>query len=211
MNIDIYTGTGEKKSTKTLKKEIFEVDVNEGLMHRAIVMRQANKRNPIAHTKTRAEVEISTKKLFRQKGTGRARRGAPSTNLLRGGGITHGPRKTQNFVINMTKKERRLALFSSLTVKAKGKDIFGLESFNEKEPKTKAFVELLGKLPKAQKYLFVISEKNPVLEKSMANIPNVHTILAPYLNPTDIFKSEKICFVDGALDTVEKTFLNSSK
>lgn len=211
MNIDVYTGKGEKKETQALKKEIFGVEVNEGLMHRAVVMRQANKRSPIAHTKTRAEIVMSTKKLFRQKGTGRARRGAPSTNLLRGGGVTHGPRNNRNFTINMTKKERRLALFSSLTTKANGKDVFGLVSFEEKEPKTKSFVSLLEKLPAAKKYLFVLAEKNPVLEKSIANIPNVETILASYLNPTDVLKAEKLCFVGTALETVEKTFLNSSK
>lgn len=211
MNIDIYTGKGEKKGTQALKKEIFGVEIHEGLVHRAVVMRQANARNPIAHTKTRAEIVMSTKKLFKQKGTGRARRGAPSTSLLRGGGVAHGPRNTRNFTVNMSKKERRLALFSCLTSKANEKDIFALESFLEKEPKTKAFVELLSKLPQAKKYLFVFGEKDPVLEKSIANVPNVETIFASYLNPTDVLKAEKLCFVSNALETVEKTFLNSSK
>lgn len=211
MNIDIYTSTGEKKGTQALNESMFSVNVNEGLMHRAVVMRQANARNPIAHTKTRAEVSMTTKKAFKQKGTGRARRGALSTGLLRGGGITHGPRSVQNFTINMPKKERRLALFSSLTVKAGESNIFGLESFVEKIPKTKAFVSLLEKLPKAKKYLFVLDGKDPVFEKSVSNIPNISVISAQYLNPTDILKAEKVCFVANALQAAENIFLSSKK
>ncbi len=211
MNIDIYTSTGEKKGTQSLPKALFEVNVNEGLMHRAVVMRLANARKPIAHTKTRAEVVMTTKKAFRQKGTGRARRGALSTNLLRGGGVTHGPRSIQSFAIDMSKKERRLALFSSLTVKANEKSIFGLEALGYEIPKTKSFSDLLKKLPEAKKYLFVIPKKDPIFEKSVSNIPNVSVLLAQYLNPLDVLKAEKICFVSDALQSAESIFLSSQK
>ncbi len=97
MKIDLYDINGKKVGDASVDATIFGAKVNEDLMHRAVVMRAANARRPIAHTLTRGEVSYSTKKLFRQKGTGRARRGARSTNLLRGGGVTHGPRNDRNF------------------------------------------------------------------------------------------------------------------
>lgn len=211
MKADLYDSTGSKKGSVDLNATIFGAKINEDLMHRAVVMRQANARNPIAHTLTRGEVNMTTAKAFRQKGTGRARRGAKSTSLLRGGGVTHGPRNTANFSKDMPKKERRLALFSSLSAKTKASDIFALESFESKEPKTKVFVDLLKKLPAAKKYLFVIPTKNDVLEKSASNIPNVKTILANYLNPYDVLNAEKICFVSESLKTLEDTFLTTDK
>jgi large subunit ribosomal protein L4 len=134
-----------------------------------------------------------------------------TTTLLRGGAASHGPRNIQNFSKAMPQKERRAALFSSLTVKANEKAIFSLEGFNSKAPKTKAFVSLLGKLPEAKKYLFVLPERDDVLRKSVSNIPNVKTILASYLNPLDALWAEKICFVADALQKAEDTFLTTDK
>lgn len=208
MKANLYTANGEKKGDVTLNATIFGAKVNPDLMHRAVVMRLANARNPIAHTLTRGEVAYSTRKMFRQKGTGNARRGARSTNILRGGGVTHGPRNTRNFSKMMPKKERRAALFSSLSARANNKDVVALEDFNAKTPKTKDFAALLAKLPEAKKYLFVLPEKNEALEKSCRNIPGVKTILASYLNPYDVLLADKVCFLKAALPKVEETFLN---
>lgn len=209
MKIDLYAANGDKKGSVDLNAKLFGAKVNPDLMHRAVVMRLANARNPIAHTKTRAEVACTTKKLFRQKGTGNARRGAKSTNLLRGGGVTHGPRNTVNYSKAMPKKERRAALFSSLSAKMIDKAILALEKFESKKPETKQFVSLMNKLPEAKKYLFVISEKNEVFEKSCRNIPNVKVILANYLNPYDVLLADKICFVADSLAKTEETFLET--
>lgn len=207
MKVDLYSVAGQKKGSLELKKELFGAKVNQDLMHRSVVMRLANRRNPIAHTLTRGEIAATTKKAFRQKGTGNARRGALSTNLLRGGGVTHGPRNTRNFTKMMPKKERRAALFSSLTVKANDKKIFGLEGFEEKAPKTKSFVDLLGKLPEGKKYLFVLPARDDVFERSAQNLQNVKTIHANYLNPYDVIHAEQLCFVGDSLGVVENTFL----
>lgn len=211
MKVDLYTSAGEKNGQVSVEKTVFGAKVNEDLMHRAVVMRLANARTPIAHTKTRAEIIGTTKKAFRQKGTGNARRGAMKTSLLRGGGVAHGPRNTANYSKAMPKKERRAALFSALTLRMNEKNIFALEGFAEKAPKTKAFAGLLGKLPEGKKYLFVVPEKNMVLEKSMANIPNAECILASYLNPYDVLNSDKVCFLKDALPVVENTFLSQKK
>jgi large subunit ribosomal protein L4 len=152
---------------------------------------------------------MTTKKAFRQKGTGNARRGALSTTLLRGGAASHGPRNDRNFSKDMPKKERRAALYSALSVRARGEDVFALEGFKEKSPKTSRFVELLGKLPEARKYLFVVSEKNEVFEKSSKNLPNVKIVLANYVNPYDLLWGDKICFMKEALTKLEDVFISA--
>lgn len=207
MKADLYTENGEKKGSVALNATIFEAKVNPDLMHRAVVLRLANARNPIAHTLTRGEVSYSTRKMFRQKGTGNARRGARSTNLLRGGGVTHGPRNTRNFSKMMPKKERRAALFSSLSARAKDGNIIALEKFSAKVPKTKDFISLFSKLPEGKKYLFVLSEKNEVFQKSCRNIPGIKVILANYINPYDVLLSDKVCFLKDAFPKIEETFL----
>lgn len=209
MKVDFYTAIGEVKGTVDLNELLFGAKINKDLMHRAVIMRLANAREPIAHTKTRGEIACSTRKIFRQKGTGNARRGARSTNLLRGGGVTHGPRNNVNYSKMMPKKERRAALFSSLTSKAEDKSVFGFEGCKGTAPKTRDFVSVLGKLPEAKKYLFILPEKNEVFEKSCRNIPGVKTILASYLNPYDVLLADKLYFVGDALAKTETTFLGT--
>lgn len=208
MKLDVYTDVGIKKGQVVVNTTAFDAKINDDLMHRAVVMRLANRRNPIAHTKTRGEVVGSTRKIFRQKGTGNARRGSRYTNILRGGGVTHGPRNDRNFSKAMPKKERRAALFSSLSLRASDGDAFVLDAYTAKEPKTKVFVDMLGKLPEAKKYLFVISAKNRIFQKSASNLPNVEVILANYLNPYDVLKAEKVCFLQDSLEVIESTFLS---
>lgn len=206
MKVDLYSATGTKNGSLDLSKDIFGAKINKDLMHRAVVMRLANARRPIAHTKTRGDVAYSTKKMFRQKGTGNARRGARSTNLLRGGGVTHGPSNASTFTKMMPKKERRAALFSSLSAKVEAKAIFGLEGFAAKAPKTKDFAALLGKLPTGKKYLFVLPAKDEVLVKSARNVPGVKVITAPYLNPYDVLQADQICLLKDAVPVIESTF-----
>lgn len=207
MKFDKYTATGEKKGSVAGVATLFAAKINPDLMHRAVLLRLANKRNAIAHTKTRGEIAATTKKAFRQKGTGNARRGALSTNLLRGGGVTHGPRNTRNFTKMMPKKERRAALFSALSVKAKDGDIIAFEGMKLEAPKTKEFMSLLAKLPEGKKYLFVLPERDEIFYKSSRNVPGVKTMLASYLNPYDVLHADKICFVGDALSVVEKNFV----
>ncbi len=208
MKIDLYAADGKKKGDVTVSGEMFDANINEDLMHRAVVMRLANKRNPIAHTKTRGEVSYSTRKIQKQKGTGNARRGSRSTNLLRGGGVTHGPTNKVNFTKMMPKKERRAALFSALTVKAKASEIFALELPKMDTPSTKKVVELLTKLPVDKKILFVLAAGTDAFAKSIRNLPQVKTVRANYLNPYELLIADKVCFLDASLPVIESTFLS---
>ncbi len=209
--LPLYDANGDDKGTIRANPLLFSVDINNDLIHQSIVMRLSNRRQSIAHTKTRAEVNVSKRKIFRQKGTGNARRGAKSTNLLRGGGVTHGPRNDSNFIKDMPKKQRRLALFSSLSLQHKELNVCVLEGYNSDGPKTRNFVKLLQKLPIGKKYLFVLNEKNEVFEKSARNIAGVQTILVNYLNPYDVLHANKVCFLMDSLDGLDRVFLSKKK
>lgn len=207
MTIDVYTSTGTKKGTTTLPKTMFEAPVNEGLMHQFMVMQQGNRRQAIAHTKTRGEISGSSKKLFQQKGTGRARRGSSRANILRGGNKSFGPRSDRNFRTTMPRKMRRAALLSALSKQANAGVMLGLEGYGD-DVKTKSFQSLLTKLPLSigRKTLFVLPEKHKGIEMSARNIPGVKTILVGYLNVEDILSSYHIVFVGDALKKSESLF-----
>lgn len=207
MTIDVFTAAGQKKGTMELPPELFGSHINQGLIHQALVMQQSNRRSGIAHAKNRHEVAGSTRKLYAQKHTGRARRGSIRSPLLRGGGKAFGPRKEANFDKSMPKAMRRSALFSCLSFQAKKGSILGLESYPA-TIKTKALAELLQKLPvdAGRKVLFVIPEKHEALFLSCRNLHNVKTILVSYLNPEDIVASRSIVFVGDAVEKAMQLF-----
>ena len=205
--IDLYDSEGNKSKKITLDKKLFEAKINIDLMHRAVVRKLSNSRKNIAHTQTRGEVRATTKKAFRQKGTGRARRGAMTTTLLRGGAPSHGPRNNRNFVKNMPKKERRQALFSALSAKAKDKAFFAFAGMKDKTPCTKKLAKILAKFPEAKKYLFITTATDDTFSFSLSNIPNTELKLANFLHPCDLLKADQICFVGDSLDMIKKTFL----
>lgn len=207
MKIDLYQQSGVKKGTLDVKDEMFSIPVNDELMRLALIRQLANSRQANAHTKTRGEVRGGGKKPWRQKGTGRARFGSSRNPIWRGGGIAFGPTNEINFAKRMPKQSRRSALFSCLSQKASEKNIFALDKFEIKTPKTKEFAMLLSKLPVERSLLVVISEKDLSLEKSAKNLPNVKVLLVDYLNLHDLFRYEKVMFLESALKRAEELFL----
>jgi large subunit ribosomal protein L4 len=203
MKIDIYDSAGKKKTTQDLPEEIFCAPINEGLMHLAVLRQQGNRRIPAAHVKSRGEIECSTAKLYRQKGTGRARRGSASANILRGGAKAFGPRNIRNFTKDMPRKMRQSSLKSCLSYSAKNGRVLGLEKY-EGEAKTKSFVELISKLPVTvgRKTIFILPEKMEKLELASRNIPGVKTLRVEYLNPEDVVGAWNLVFVG---DSINKT------
>ena len=207
MKIDLYQQSGAKKGTAEANDEIFKIPVNDELMRLAVVYQMSNSRQANAHVKQRGEVRGGGRKPWRQKGTGRARFGSSRNPIWRSGGVVFGPRNDRNYAKNMPKKSRRAALFSSLSQKIANNQIFSLDKFEVKTPKTKEFNNLLSKLPVERSLLVVMSEKDLNLEKSANNLPNVKTILVNYLNVVDILKYEKIMFMEPALKKIEEIFL----
>lgn len=209
MKFDLYTQSGDKKGTVDANDSIFGIKPNMELLSQAFNRQRNNARRGTAHTKTRSEVKYSTRKIYRQKGTGGARHGARSANVFRKGGVTFGPRSNRNWTLQMPKKQRRKALFSALSLKAKEKAIFCLDNY-EGEMKTKPFAQMLEKLEPLKdrkNVLIVISERNPTLEKSANNLTNTKTILANYLNIADCLKYDSVMFVGDALQKAEEIFL----
>lgn len=206
MKAKVYNQNGEATGEIALSAKVFGLKVNEGLIHEYLVLQQANIRRPIAHTKTQGEVSGTGKKPHRQKGTGRARLGSKRGVQQRGGGIVFGPRNTRNFELMMPKKQRRKALFCLLSAKAKGQQVLVLENYEDKEIKTKAFAEMLKKMPIERNVLIVIPEKNEVFQKSSRNLANAKTILVNYLNPRDLMKYESLMFMKDALPKIEEVF-----
>lgn len=174
--------------TIELSDLIFNVEVNNWLIHRALIYQLANSRQVIAHTKTRSDRRWSTRKLYRQKWTGRARVGSARSPVRKKWWVAFWPRNNANFTISMNKKERRLALFSLLSSKVKENKLLVVDAINFSEIKTKNMVSVMTKLPYEKSLLLALDAKNEVVEKSAANIPNVKTLTVDYLNVKDLLK-----------------------
>ncbi|MEK7547585.1 MAG: 50S ribosomal protein L4 [Patescibacteria group bacterium] len=209
MKIDIYKQSGEKSGTIELPKEIFEIPFNKDLIHQALQRQLSNKRKPIAHTKTKGEVRGGGRKPYKQKHTGRARQGSIRAPHFKGGGVTFGPRNVRNFVKDMPKKQRRLALFSALSEKARNNEIIALEDYKTERPRTKDFAAMLKKLPIKRNVLVIIPEKDPSIQKSSKNIAFAKTILASYANIHDLQKYGSILLLKKTVEKMKETFLTT--
>ncbi|MBM3227348.1 50S ribosomal protein L4 [Candidatus Peribacteria bacterium] len=207
MKIDVYTATGTKKGSVELPEALFGATINASLMHQAVVLQRSNRRRSIAHAKNRSEVVGSTKKLFQQKHTGRARRGPGRSPLLRGGGKAFGPRSERNFRKDMPKNMMRGALCSALSAQAKAGAIVGLESYPD-AVKTKDAAVCLEKmsLVLGKSILIVTSGRHRGIALSTRNIPGVRAVSAAYLNTEDVLLARNIVFLVDALAEAEKLF-----
>jgi large subunit ribosomal protein L4 len=208
LKVDLYNQEGQKKGEVNVSEEIFGQKFNKDLVHQALVRQSANARLAhIAHTKTKGEVVGTGKKPFRQKGTGNARQGSNRNPHQIHGGVAFGPRNTRNFKQAMPRKQRRSALFSALSLKMKENKILALDKYETENIKTKAFVEMLHRLPIEKDVLIVISSKNDKIQKSGRNLSFVKTLNLNYLNIADLQKYDNILFMEEALKKIEETFL----
>ncbi len=202
--VNVYNIEGEKVSTVTLKKEIFEVEVNTHVLHTVVRAQLANKRQGTKGTLTRTEVAGGGKKPFRQKGTGRSRQGSSRSPQYYKGGVVFAP-KSRDFSIAVPKKVKRLALKGALTSKATDKDIIILDSL-EIEAKTKAMVKVLANL-KVEGKAYIINEE-PVanVERAAANIPGVKTGLVNTINVVDVLNHDKLIMTKATLKKLEEVY-----
>jgi len=206
MQIALYDQKWKEAGKVKLNDAVFAQEVNEGLIHRALVYQLANARQVVAHTKTRGERRGSTRKLYRQKGTGRARMGSARSPIRKKWGVVFGPRNVANFSLSMNKKERRKALFSALSAKAK-QGLVIVDDVKLKEIKTKDMAKVINNLPLEGKTLFAIPAKNEVLQKSAGNIPTVKTLTVNYLNIHDLLKYENLLLTKDSLVKIEEVFV----
>ena len=203
MKTKIYDQSWKATGDVELNETIFAASVNENLIHRALVYQLANARNNVAHTKTRGERRGSTRKIYRQKGTGRARMGSNRSPIRKKGWVVFGPSNERNFTLSMNRKERRLALYSVLTSKLNNKNLVIVDGISFKKPETKKADTFYKALPYEKTILFGLAAQNEELEKSSANLPYVKTILVNYLNIKDLLKYNTLVLEKASLDHLE--------
>jgi large subunit ribosomal protein L4 len=203
MQIPVYDSTGEVTGQLDVSDDIFDVPFNENLVHQALLRQLANKRQGTASTKTRSEVKGSTGKFYRQKGTGRARRGSLKSPLLRGGGVVFGPRP-RSYRQRMPKKMRDLALRCALSSKVREGKLRALEELGLEMPKTKDMAQLLGALNANRSTLILTSGSKPTVVKSVQNLPNVKVLPASLVNAVDLLSYDTLVATVAALRNIEE-------
>lgn len=199
METKVYDLKGKETGSATLNEQVFGLELNEGLVHRALVMQLANARLATAHTKTRGERRGSTRKLYRQKGTGRARMGANRSPIRKKGWVAFGPRTDRNFTLSMNRKERQRALFCVLSSKVQNNALVVVKKLEVKEISTKAMNTIMTALPLGKTALVALHEKNEKVEKSISNLKTVKAISASYLNMADLLKYETLVVSEDGL------------
>ncbi len=206
----VYDTKGKVVESLTLPKEIFGAKVNNHLMAQAVRVFLSNRRKGTVKTKSRGEVNKTTKKVYRQKGTGRARHGAMSAPIYVGGGVAFGPRP-RDFSLSLPQKMKRAALFSALTAKVQSGEIKILTGLEKIEPKTKLMSDVLKNLSlegKKKKLLLVTSDpKAENVKKAGRNIKGLNILDANLLNTYQVLDNKGIILMKGAIEAIEKSFL----
>jgi large subunit ribosomal protein L4 len=204
--IDIYNLQAEKISQLEINEDLFEKLVRKDILHQVVLSQLASKRSGTASTKTRADVNASGKKLYKQKGTGNARVGNEGAQHRRGGGVAFGP-KPRTYSIKIHKKLKKTAIRMALTDKLQSDRLVVIEDFNLSEIKTKQFAEIMKRF-NVNKALIVTEEKNDVLEKSSRNIPWVKVIRHQGLNVYDILNHDHLFVVKSAIKKIEEALIS---
>lgn len=209
MKIQVINSNGEKKEQYELPAGIFDVKVNDSLVHQVYRYLVLNTLYPVAHTKDRSEVRGGGKKPWKQKGTGRARHGSTRSPIWRTGGVTFGPTSLRNFAISINKKMKRKALFMALSSRVQNDKLVLLDELSLGSIKTKDAVTVLNNLNlNNSKTLIIIERGNINASKSFANIPNVSSIYSDSLNLLDILKNDVILTSIASIETIKDSYKN---
>ena len=201
-NVSVYNIEGNEVGTLELNDAVFGVEVNEHLVHLAVVAQLANKRQGTQKAKTRSEVSGGGRKPWRQKGTGHARQGSTRAPQWTGGGVVVAP-TPRDYTIRLNKKEKRLALKSALTSRVNENKFIVVDELNFAEIKTKKFAEVMKNL-KVEKALVVGADENAAL--SARNIPTVKTAFVNTINVYDILKYNTVVATKAAVASIEEVY-----
>ena len=203
-NVSVYNIDGKEVGSIELNDAVFGVEVNEHLVHLAVVSQLANKRQGTQSAKTRSEVSGGGRKPWRQKGTGHARHGSTRAPQWTGGGMVFAP-KPRDYSFKMNKKEKRIALLSALSSKVSENKIVVLDSFNLDEVKTKKFAEVMNNI-KVSNALFVIEGENKNVVLSGRNIPTVKVSATNEINTYDVLKYNTLVVTKAAVEKLEEVY-----
>ncbi len=203
--LDMLNLNGEKVKEINLKDNIWNIEPNNNVLHDAIVLTLASRRQGTHKVKTRSEVSGGGRKPWRQKGTGNARQGSIRAPQWRGGGIVFGPTPDRNYTKKMNRKERRLALKSALTYKAREKELILVDNIKFETNKTKEMMLLLNKLDLVnEKILLVINELDENICLASRNIGNIKVVLPEEVNTYDVVNADKMLLTESSLQKLEE-------
>ena len=203
-NVSVYNIEGKEVGTIDLSDAVFGVEVNEHLVHMAVVSQLANKRQGTQKAKTRSEVSGGGRKPWRQKGTGHARQGSTRSPQWTGGGVVFAP-KPRDYSFKMNKKEKRAALKSALTSRVQENKLIVIDELKFDEIKTKNFKAVMDNL-KVNKAYVVLNENDEKVVKSARNLPNVQTALTNTINVYDVMKGGTVILTKDAVKTIEEVY-----
>ena len=202
--VSVYNMEGKEVGNMDLNDAVFGVEINEHLVHMAVVQQLANNRQGTQKAKTRSEVSGGGRKPWRQKGTGHARQGSTRAPQWTGGGIVFAP-KPRDYSFKMNKKEKRIALLSALSSKVAESKIVVLDEFKLDEIKTKKFVEVMNNL-KVENALVVLEGENKNVVLSGRNIPTVKVSATNEINTYDVLKYETLVVTKAAVEKLEEVY-----
>ena len=202
--VAVYNMEGKEVDSIELNDSIFGVEVNEHLVHMAVLQQLANNRQGTQKAKTRSEVRGGGKKPWRQKGTGHARQGSTRAPQWTGGGVVFAP-TPRDYSFKLNKKEKRAALKSALTSRVAENKIIVLDELKLDEIKTKKFVQVMKNL-NVEKALVVLNEMDKNVIASAANIPTVKTAQTNELNVFDVLKYDTVVVTKAAVATIEEVY-----
>mgnify|MGYP000382605575 FL=1 len=203
-NVSVYNIEGNEVGTLELNDSVFGVEVNEHLVHLAVVAQLANKRQGTQKAKTRSEVSGGGRKPWRQKGTGHARQGSTRSPQWTGGGVVFAP-TPRDYSVKMNKKERRLALKSALTSRVQENKLIVLDELKLDEVKTKAMQNVLNNL-NVSKAMVVLADNDANVVLSARNIPDVITALPNTINVYDVLKYNTVILTKASAAAIEEVY-----
>lgn len=203
LEIPVFDTDGKAAGTMKLPAEIFGVKVNKELIAQAVRVYLANQRTGNAETKTRGQVEGSTRKIYRQKGTGRARHGGIRAPIFVGGGVVFGPHR-RDYSLSMPQKMKKLALYSALTDRLNGDKIIVINGLEKVEPKTKIMANLLNAVHADKSVLLVLTKDEPKISQMAGNIQNLDILPFSQIYTYAIMSHDKIVFTKNSLEKLCK-------
>lgn len=203
MEVPVLNISGQQVQTIDLPADIFEVEVNVGLMHQAYVRQMANARQGNHKTKTRGEVRASKQKIYRQKGTGRARHGSRGAPIFVGGGIAMGPRP-RKYTKKMPKKMSRQAIRCALSALLRDEQLVFVDALKMDTPKTREMDTILTNLVGDDSALVLVSSEDENVKLGIRNIERARTLNANYLNIRDLLRFDRVIVSLEALETIQR-------
>lgn len=203
-SVAVYNIEGKEVEKLELNDSVFGVEINEHLVHKAVVTQLANRRQGTQSAKTRSEVSGGGRKPWRQKGTGHARQGSTRSPQWMGGGVVFAP-KPRDYSLKMNKREKQIAMKSVLSSKVQDDKLVVVDEFKMDEIKTRRFIEIMNNL-KAQKALVVTKDKNQNVICSANNVPTVKTATTNEINVYDILKYDTLVLTKDAVAAIEEVY-----